>query len=49
MLVLKEQKGQQEDDLQQMNESRNIVVLGAKQLANSCEECKERQEDILKR
>ncbi|XP_053375397.1 nucleoporin 88-like [Mercenaria mercenaria] len=47
--MYKDQKEQQESDIQTLQESRNILSNNAEQLAVSCEECKEKQEEILKR
>jgi hypothetical protein len=47
--MYKVQRSQQEDDIQELQESRNILSNNAEQLAVSCEECKEKSEEILTR
>ena len=47
--MYKVQRGQQEADLRDLQESRNKLSDNAEQLGVSCEECKEKQEEILNR
>ena len=47
--ILKEQKDQQRSDLNKLDELKSILEEGAERLGVECEECKDKQEEILKR
>ena len=47
--ILREQKEQQKSDLNSLEELRSSLAEGAESLGNECENCKEKQEEILRR
>ena len=47
--ILKEQKDQQKSDLNNLEDLRSTLGENTERLAVECEECKEKQEEILKR
>jgi len=47
--VLREQKHQQMCDLGDLHESRNILTDNAQRLANECEDCKDKQRELIVR
>ncbi|XP_076808146.1 nucleoporin 88-like [Clavelina lepadiformis] len=49
VMLLNEQKGQQLEDLQELNDTKASITTNAEQIANDYEDCQERQQVLLER